>query len=255
MKAARDPELVTLRDAARQLADAAGRVAPPLDAAAWQDGLDLLAVSADLKPVCLLGRGDVDARWLATARGIAGGLGLAVQDGLGWLPEGPANALPPWYRDATAARLRAAPVAYAYRDPRLGARIAALAAATRVSAADEAGLLGYPPCCVAQHHTQTLALEQLTIALLARIAGEDTAHLQRLVAAGVQPTPRAADEWQRFHAVTAIDPEPFTSINRCAACAVDLDAPAGQMGRAYRALAEQLDYLPPPHPSPSAAMR
>ncbi|MBV8166808.1 MAG: hypothetical protein JO021_08445 [Alphaproteobacteria bacterium] len=252
MLPARDNPLVTLRDAARRLEAAAVRVAPPFDAAAWQDGLDLLAVAAGLKPVCLLGRGDVDLDWLAGARAVAAGLSLAVQDGVGWLPAAPDQALPRWYRCATAARLRAAPVVYVYADPRLGARIAALAAAGRIGADEEAGLLGYPPCCVAQHHRQTLALEQLTIALLARIAGDDTAHLQRLVAAGVQPTPREPDEWRRFHAVTAIDPEPFTSINRCTACAVDLDTPAAQMGRAYRALAEQLDYLPPPSLSHAA---
>lgn len=242
MLPARNHELVTLRDAARRLDAAAASVAPPLDAAAWQDGLDLLAVAAELKPVCLLGRGDVDPAWLDAARAVATGLGLTVQSGVGWLPEAPDAALPRWYRDATAQRLRGAPVVYVFADRRLGGRIAALGQAGRVSADDEAGLLGYPPCCVAQHHSQTLALEQLTIALLARIAGEDTAHLQRLVAAGVQPTPRAPDEWRRFQAVTAIDPEPFTSINRCAACAVDLDTPAAQIGRAYRALAEQLGY-------------
>jgi hypothetical protein len=245
MRQARDEGLDTLRDAARRLAAVAAGVAPPLDMAAWQDGLDLLAVAADLKPVCLLGRGDVDPAWLAAARAIAAGRGLVVQDGVGWLPAAPDNALPRWYLDATAARLRGAPVVYVYGDAGLGERITALARAERISAPDEAGLLGYPLCCVAQHHTQTLALEQLTIALLARIAGEDIARLQRLVAAGVTPTPREADEWRRFHAVTAIDPEPFTSINRCAACAVDIQAPAGRMGRAYRALAEQLGYVPP----------
>ena len=233
-----------LRDAAARLAWQAGRVAPPLDAAAWQDGLDLLAVGAGLKPVCLLGRGDVDPEWLAAAREVAAALDLAAQDGAGWLPAAPEDALPAWYRDATAARLRRAPMVYLYRDPRLGERIAAIA--DRVAASDEATLLGYPVCCVSQHHTQTLALEQLTIALLARIAGTDTGRLVRLVAAGVTPTPREADEWRRFQAVTAIDPEAFTSVNRCAGCTADPESPARQLGRRYRALAAELGYALPP---------
>jgi hypothetical protein len=245
MERATDRGQSKLRHAAARLAGLAQRVAPPLDAAAWQDGLDLLAVAAELKPVCLLGRGDVDAGWLTAARAVAAELGLAVQDGIGWLPAAPANALPRWYRDATAGRLARAPVVFVYADPRLGARIATLAVDGRVAASDEAALLGYPVCCVAEHHTKTLALEQLTIALLGRIAGQDIAHLKRLVAAGVTPTPREPEEWRRFQAVTAVDPEPATSINRCAACADDPDGAAGRTGRAYRALADQLGYIMP----------
>jgi len=246
-----DPALETgqpkLRDAAARLAWQAGRVAPPLDGAAWQDGLDLLAVATGLKPVCLLGRGDVDPEWLAAARDVAAALDFAARDGVGWLPAAADDALPRWYRDATAARLSRAPVVYLYAEPRLGAQIAALGTGERVAAADEAALLGYPFCCVAQHHTQTLALEQLTIALLARLAGDDTERLQRLVAAGVTPTPREPDEWRRFQSVTAIDPEPGTSVNRCAACAADANSPAQRLGRRYRALAAALDYpLPQP---------
>ena len=40
-------------------------------AAAWQDGLDLLAVMAALKPVCVIGRGARDEGWIATVRAIA----------------------------------------------------------------------------------------------------------------------------------------------------------------------------------------
>jgi hypothetical protein len=234
-----------LRHAAARLAWQAERVAPPLDGAAWQDGLDLLAVAAGLKPVCLLGRGDIDPEWLDAARAIAADLGLAARDGVGWLPAAPDDALPRWYREATATRLRGAPVVYLYRDPRAGAGIAALGTGDRVAAAEEAALLGYPLCCVAEHHTKTLALEQLTIALLARLAGEDIDRLRRLVVAGVTPTPREADEWRRFETVAAIDPEPFTSINRCAGCAADPDGPAGRIGRGYRALAAELGYTPP----------
>lgn len=234
-----------LRDAAVRLTRAAAQVRSPLDVAAGQDGLDLLAVAAGLKPVCLLGRGDVDAGWLETARTIAVDLGLAAHDGVGWLPEAPVDALPTWYRDATAAHLARAAVVYLYADPRHGVRIAAMAPGARVAAEDEAALLGYPPCCVAQDHAQTLALEQLTIAMLARFAGEDVERLKRLVAAGVTPTPRDADEWRRFQNVTAIDPEPFTSINRCVDCARDPDSPARRLGRAYRALANELGYAPP----------
>ncbi len=243
--AANETEQSRLRHAAARLAWQAERVAPPLDGAAWQDGLDLLAVAAGLKPVCLLGRGDIDPEWLDSARAIAADLGLAARDGVGWLPAAPDDALPSWYREATATRLRSAPVVYIYADPRAAADIDALATGERVGAAAEAALLGYPLCCVAEHHTKTLALEQLTIALLARIAGEDVERLRRLVVAGVTPTPREADEWRRFEAVAAIDPEPFTSINRCAGCAADPDGPAGRIGRAYRALAAELGYTPP----------
>ncbi len=242
---AAEPAQTRLRRGAARLTRAAASVAPPLDAAAAQDGLDLLAVAAGLKPVCLLGRGDVDAGWLETARAIAADLGLMAHDGVGWLPEAPIDALPTWYRDATAAHLARAAVVYLYAEPGHGARIGAIEPGARVAATDEAALLGYPLCCVAQDHAQTLALEQLTIAMLARLAGEDIERLKRLVAAGVTPTPREPDEWRRFRDVTAIDPEPFTSINRCVECARDADSPARRLGRAYRALANDLGYAPP----------
>jgi hypothetical protein len=66
-----------------------------------------------------------------------------------------------------------------------------------------------------------------------------------LVVAGVTPTPREADEWRRFQTVTAIDPEPFTSVNRCTDCAADPESPARRLGRRYRALAAELGYAPP----------
>jgi hypothetical protein len=236
---------LTLRHVAGRLLALADAVPAGLRATALQDGLDLLAVAAGFKPVGLFGRGFDDVDWLTGVAAIAQRLGLLSLTGTAWQPAEPPARFPAWYRQA--ASERATTVLYICRDPQTAARVRQRCAAGRVTVTDEAALLCYPACCVAQHHAQALALEDLSIALMFGVAGHDGAHLRRLVRAGVTPTPRSAEEWRRFDEATAIDPQPWTSVDRCVACAADPDSPAEQLGRRYRTLAAALDY-----PNPTA---
>jgi len=213
-----------LRPAAAHLARRLAGVAPAVRSAVWQDGLDLFAVAAGLKPVGLLGRGFADAAWLGAAEALARTLGLSALTGACWHPALRDPGFPDWYSAAVGVRR--------------------LCADGRVAPEDEAALLGYPVCCVVQHHAQALALERLTVALVTRLAGDDIAHRRRLVAGGVMPTPQSEVEWRQLEAAGAIAPQPYPSVNRCAACASDPNRPAGRLGRRYRELARRLDYPP-----------
>jgi len=233
-----------LQPAAARLARLLPRVAPAAQSTAWQDGLDLLAVAAGLKPVCLLGRGFTDAAWLGEAAALARDLHLSTLTGACWHPAAQDLDLPDWYRAGFAERAARETALYVWRDGACGDGVRRLCADGRVAPDDEAALLGYPACCVAQHHAQARALEPLTIALVTRLASDDIARRQRLVTEGVMPTPRSEAEWRQLEAATAIAPQPWTSVNRCAACARDPDGPAGRLGARYRALARRLDYPP-----------
>jgi hypothetical protein len=200
--------------------------------AATQDGRDLLALLAGIKPVCLLGRGKAaNAALLQVAREAL----LPMVEGASLAPAG---ALPDWYF-AACSRRRQPAVIYVCRDVATAQLAAALAAQGRVAAADEAALLGYPLCCVEQHHRQALALERLIAAVTERLAGGDRARMARLIATGVEPLPSTAAEWACYERLTAIAPAPFTSVNMCDACAADGDSPARRLSRRYRALAAE----------------
>ena len=233
-----------LRPAAAHLARRLAGVAPAVRSAVWQDGLDLFAVAAGLKPVGLLGRGFADAAWLGAAEALARTLGLSALTGACWHPALRDPGFPDWYSAAVAERDTRATALYVWRDDVNGAGVRRLGADGRVAPEDEAALLGYPVCCVVQHHAQALALERLTVALVTRLAGDDIAHRRRLVAGGVMPTPQSEVEWRQLEAAGAIAPQPYTSVNRCAACASDPNRPAGRLGRRYRELARRLDYPP-----------
>jgi hypothetical protein len=233
-----------LRPTATRLACLAARVTPAAQPTAWQDGLDLLAVAAGLKPVCLLSRGFADPSWLDAATALARDLRLPMLTGACWHPALPDPDFPAWYRAAIAERSVRELALYVWRDAAIGAAVRRLCAAGRVAPADEAVLLGYPACCVAQHHAQALSLERLSVAGLTRLAGDDAARRQRLAAAGVMPAPASADEWRQYESATTIAPQPWTSVNRCTTCARDPDGPAGRLGRRYRDLAEAFAYPP-----------
>jgi hypothetical protein len=215
-------------DLASPQADDAMRALPPW--AATQDGRDLLALLAGIKPVCLLGRG---AAASASLLRVAATAALPTVEGA---PLAPAGDLPDWYLAAYLRRRQPAAI-YVCRDAATARLAASLAARGRVSAADEAALLGYPLCCVEQHHRQALALERFIADKTERAAQGDRARMARLIAAGAEPLPSSAAEWAFYERITAIAPASFTSVNMCDACAAVGDSPARRLSRRYRALA------------------
>jgi hypothetical protein len=232
-----------LRRVAAALGEAVARLPAPQQAAASQDGLDLLAVIAGLKPLCLAGRGGAfDPGFRAALVAAAGSASLSVLEAAPWQPLAPPGALPDWYCDATARRGARMTVLYLCRDAALRAAASALSARGRVGAADEAALLGYPLCCVAQHHRQAIGFEQLVIAMTQRVARGDARQGARLIAAGVVSLPQTDAEWRDYRRLTAIAPAAPTSVNMCDACAGDANGPAAALARAYAALAAEAHY-------------
>ncbi len=219
----------TLYAAATVRLEALARAIPrTCDGEDRQDGLDLLALAAGLKPVALFGRGGAVEPWRALARKFA----LPMIETMPWEPACPADLLPRWYVDATAQRRARQKITVVARDHDALARAAALAAQGRVGATAEAELLGYPPCCVAAHHALALAHERQIADLVARSNPGDETRWSRLVATGATP----------YVAPPAITPSRWTSVNLCAACAGDDGSPARALERSYRALALGLDY-------------
>jgi hypothetical protein len=231
-----------LRRVSAALAAALASVSGDMRATAWQDGLDVLAVMAALKPVCIIGRGARDEDWIAAVRAIAARAALPAGDAAAWDPEAADGALPRWYIEATALRRARRPVLYIGCDDAAMGRVAVLSAKGRVGIAEEAALLGYPPCCVAQHHSQALALERLAAELTERLAKGDAGRMARMIEAGAAPLPSAPADWKRYAAASAMAPAAGTSIAMCAACAADLTSPAQALSRRYQALAMLAHY-------------
>lgn len=211
-------------------------------ATAWQDGLDLLAVAAGLKPVCAVGRGARNQVWREKLRGIAERAGLAKIDAAPWDPEPAEARLPDWYLAATARRRAKRRVLSIVRDDGAAREAAKLSAKGRVAVAEEAAVLGYPPCCVAQQHARTLALEALVAEMTERVAQGDTGRMMTMIEAGAAPLPVSAQDWVRFAAAAAIAPAASTSVNMCRACAADRESPAQALSRRYQALAAATHY-------------
>lgn len=234
-----------LRGHAAAIGVALSAVDPRGRADAWQDGLDLLAVTAGMKPLCLLGRGHIDPGFAAALLEIAAAAGLVLHEDAPWLPFAAPDALPDWYVAAAGARQAAQRVLYLCADRAVRDRVAALSAQGRVAAPDEAALLGYPDCCVAAHHRGALALEALMARGIARVARGEPQRMARLVIAGVEPAPADRAEWRALTALAAIAPAPYTSVNMCAACAADPASPARRMARRFRALAVAVHYPQP----------
>jgi hypothetical protein len=235
-------DVEALRRVSAALAIARARASGDPRTALRQDGLDLLATVAGLKPVCLLGRGAREDQWIDTALALAARSGLYAMAAAPWDAEDSAAMLPEWYVHAAARRRAAHPVLYLCRDTGTRADVAALSAAGRVAVADEAALLGYPRCCVAQHHAQALGLERLLAETIERQAQGDPVRAARLTEAGVAPLPSSREGWARHASLSAIAPSRFTSVNMCRACAADRDSPARRLSRRYEQLAARAHY-------------
>ena len=218
------------RTAARLSAAGAG------NEAAAQEGLDLLAVLAGLKPAAVLGYARADQGWRDALAEEAGRAGLAVRPCTAWISAGEFDGAPGWYAEGVAElRAKAALIAVAPDETAFAALTDGPAPV--LDAAAEAALLGYPACCVAGHADWRRALHLATAPILLAAAGGDTGRARRMAAADWVPTPRDADEAARLAALLDRDVAPCTSILPCRACTADDRGPTPALSRAFRALA------------------
>jgi hypothetical protein len=207
----------------------AAALGPTRDGDEWQDGLDFLAAAAGLKPAAMFGRG---GGAIETWRALAQKFALPAIEAAPWDAAPPENFLPLWYLEAASARRARHKVLLVARDREILARAAELAAHGRFGAAEEAEILGYPHCCVVEHHAAALALERQTAYLLAHAHPGDEARIFFFVASGATP----------YVPPPPITPSRWTSVNLCRACASSDTSPARALEQAYRALALRLNY-------------
>lgn len=191
-------------------------------------GLDLLAVAAGLKPLCIvLEESDAAATFAARE-----GLPHAV------LARWSHREAPDWYAAARGSARARHPTLHVARDHETLRAAVALSARGVATPEEEAALLGYPLCCVRAHHRRAAALDALVADMTERAAGGDPARMARMIEAGAAPLPLTAEERARFAALAAA-PSRWTGIVACESCATDPARPAGLLEAAYRALAAQ----------------
>lgn len=160
-----DGEASTARAAEALKALLRGPLAPRDEPSARQDSLDLLALFAGLKSVALIGCGYETGAWLAAIADLAAGEGFAVRrGGMPWLVREEFAGLPEWYREPVRQAWEAADL-LTVSWPEEAARFAA--APILITGEEEAELLGYPACCVRDHHARRRIYHELMIELIA----------------------------------------------------------------------------------------
>ncbi|MEZ5666827.1 MAG: hypothetical protein R3F55_05230 [Alphaproteobacteria bacterium] len=196
--------------------------------------LDILAVAAALKPVAAIGF-DTDAERLDRYTGAAERCGLVVAPCRPWVSLGEFDRVPRWFVEAVlAARTRKRLVAIS-ACPELLARLANCRTAT-LDAAEEAGLLGYPPCCVADHAVRRAAMQRdLAAATLAAGQG-DPQRAGRLAAAGWLPHGFSGG------ALAEARCGRLSGLLMCRECAADPLSPAMRLEASYAMLADRIGF-------------
>jgi hypothetical protein len=192
-----------------------------------QDVLDALAVAAGLKPAAVVATPAIGRHAMA--------FGLRSIPCRPWASAAALAGVPAWYGQAAASVRRATPLVAVAK----GAGVLAPLAAGRevLDEAEEAGLLGYPSCCVAAHAGWRGALDRLLARLALEAAGGSETRAARLVGAGWVPAPRVEADEAALSRLAGGECLAFTSILPCPACAEDPASPARAIARAMEGLA------------------
>lgn len=213
-----------------------GEFAPEEFEAAWQDSLDLLAVASGAKPVALIGVGYPAGRWLAEIAALARASGLAVRrGGMPWLVATELAGLPDWYAGPLRDSWAAADILTVSQP---GAATRSGDAPVLMTAEQEAELLGYPACCVADHHARRRRYHDLMIELIAMRCDFDTER-RRFAASELPPSLRDDADRERLAEALRSQPVAFAGFAPCIVCeALGPRGPAGKRALAMLELAE-----------------
>ncbi len=190
-----------------------------------------------LKPVCLVGRGFDDPKWMAGVEAIAREMKLHVMRGAQWDAE-PENAgLPDWYSEIAGALSVPQEVVYICKRRPVAGELEAVSATGEITMDQEAGLLGYPLCCVREHYQGQRKFGEAITLMLRRISGGDEEEMKRIVREDDGMSPETEEE-RTLLAVGAVRRwAPFTSVNMCVSCAGDPGSPAMRVSHQYEVLA------------------
>ena len=215
----------------------------PEQAHAAQEALDVVAALAGLKPLALLGQGVDWPGWRDGVAEIAADCGATAATGGAWIVPGDVHGVPDWYAEPLLEARRGQRTLLVHWDTELDLPQPGRDGLARISQAAEARLLGYPTCCVADHHARQRACHRLRTDLIHRQAGGDEAQMRRLAKAEVVLRPHTAEDWARWRTAARCVPAPFTSVNMCQACAADAASPARTLSLEYRRLAQETGFL------------
>ena len=212
-----------------------GSLAPEDRESAWQDSLDLLALAAFMKTVALIGCGYHTGGWLPAVAELAAGRGLAVRrGGVPWLVREEFAGLPEWYAGPVRDAWRSADMLTVCR-PQAVTRFGG--EAIMVGCEEEAELLGYPACCVTDHHTRRRIYHDLMIDLIAARC-EATPERRRLAESEAMPSLRDDADRCRLEEALRGEALAFAGFVPCPVCqALGPRGPAGQIDLAMRELA------------------
>ena len=206
-------------------------------AMAPQEMLDFLAMLAGLKPVCLVGRGFDDPKWTAGVEALALGMKLHVMRGAAWDAEPENDGFPDWYSEIAGALSVPQEAVYICKRRPVARELEAVSAAGEIAMDQEAGLLGYPLCCVREHYQGQRKFGEAITLMLRRISGGDEEEMKRIVREDDGMSPETEAERTLLDEATAHRPAPFTNVNMCVSCAGDPGGPAMRMSQQYKALA------------------
>ena len=205
---------------------------------AAQDTLEFAAMLLGIKPVFLLGRGFDDHMWVSGVKGIAAKLGVAaiIEDAY-WDNDYSKLDLPSWYREIRRSHQRAT---YICADRGLVSEIRKISARGWVSPAEEARLLGYPLCCVEDHHQRMLVMAETFFRGAMLAAKGNEAEARENILADVQ-FELEGELAARMKEAMESRMCRFTSVHMCPGCAATPRSPAGILSKQYTKLASDLD--------------
>ena len=227
-----------LRNAFRKLRQVPYDRADPANVPmAPQEILDFLAMLAGLKPVCLVGRGFDDPKWVAGVEALAREMKLHVMRGPQWHAEPELAGLPDWYSEIAGALPVPQEAVYICKLRTVASEVQAVCATGEISMDHEARLLGYPRCCVREHYRGNRKFDEAFTLMLRRVSGGDEEEMKRIVREDVGMSPETEKEMTLLAEATVQRPAPFTSVNMCVPCAGDPGSPAMRVSHQYEALA------------------
>ena len=211
-------DITALHDALRAI------VADDRDAA--QDALDVAAVAAAIKPAAVFGLAGETSQRIERLAAASFRNGLITSYGRAWLVAGEGEGLPQWFTEALAEQRGRVPIVV------IGARAPAL----RLTTAEEARLMGFPPCCTAAHARRTRDLHFHRARRIGEATNDDALR-RRMTLAGVEFAARDAEERALLAHALDVSVAPFTALALCASCAGNDGSPGAQFSQRMGQLA------------------
>jgi len=192
-----------------------------------------------MKPIFLLGRGFDDKAWISVVSRSASEMGVGWVEDAFWNPDDSRSNIPTWLRDL---RRSTVPERAIYisglRD--VFREMREISDRGRVTPDEESRLLGYPRCCVQDHHSRALIVEETFAQAVMRVAEGDEKEARRIVLNDVKVLLND-EEGARMKWAEQLRPCPFTSVYMCDGCAASDRSPARSLSRQYAKLARDLD--------------